>query len=117
MAPSPVPRAGLGELFGWLFRTRRRLRVVGVSFLPTIAPGTTVFMKRTSEVPPKGTVVVVEHPEKPGLEIVKRLAHTTKDGSLYVVSDNKKADNAQDSRTFGPVPVENLIGIVTSQVS
>lgn len=48
-----------------------------------------------------GDVVIVEHPERPGFEMVKRVAKVTDRGQYWVEGDSPGAST--DSRTFGAV--------------
>ena len=76
---------------------------------PTLLPGDralTVPLRR----PTIGDVVVVEHPDRPGYEMVKRLAagpgdrvgeRTLRPDEWWVQGDY--ADASTDSRAFGPV--------------
>ena len=63
----------------------------------------------------RGDVVVVEHPGRPGYEMVKRLTATSGDridgrvlaaGEFWVVGDHP--DASTDSRHFGPVAEDAL---------
>ena len=46
----------------------------------------------------------MEHPERPGFWLVKRVEQVNDDTTMTVLSDNRDATLA-DSRTFGPVPI------------
>jgi signal peptidase I len=63
-----------------------------------------------------GQLRCVEHPERPGFWLVKRVeaVHgdtTTGDTQMTVLSDNRSATMA-DSRSFGPVPVAGSYRVV-----
>ncbi len=58
-----------------------------------------------------GQVRCVEHPERPGFWLVKRVADVRRDGTMTVESDNRSAPTA-DSRSFGPVPVAGSYRVV-----
>jgi Signal peptidase, peptidase S26 len=49
----------------------------------------------------RGDVVIVEHPDRPGFEMVKRVVKVTDRGQYWVEGDSPGAST--DSRTFGPV--------------
>ena len=51
-----------------------------------------------------GQLRCVEHPDRRGFWLVKRVAEVHDDGTMTVLSDNRDATIA-DSRSFGPVPV------------
>ena len=71
------------------------------SMVPTLRPGDWVFgVRRPGTIRP-GDIVVVEHPRRPGFELVKRVAGLEHAG-VDLVGDN--ADHSTDSRHFGPVP-------------
>jgi type IV secretory pathway protease TraF len=66
-----------------------------------------------------GDVVVVEHPERRGFELVKRVAAAPGDAvhgrrlaadEWWVEGD--RADASTDSRSFGPVPRSSIRGAV-----
>ncbi len=50
-----------------------------------------------------GQIRCVEHPDRPGFWLVKRVSEVHRDGTMSVLSDNRESTRA-DSRTFGPVP-------------
>ena len=63
--------------------------------------------------PPRpGDVVVLEHPRRPGTRLVKRLVRHDP-GGLWVEGDNPEAST--DSRHFGPIPVQLLLGLVVAR--
>lgn len=94
----------------------RRFRVAEDSMRPTLVPGEELVATgaRTATV---GDVVVLPHPGRDQLWLVKRMAAGPGDevpghGRLdtdeaWVVSDNSR-DDAVDSRRFGPVPLATL---------
>ena len=85
---------------------------------PTLVPGDwalTVLIRR----PKIGDVVVVEHPDRPGFEMVKRLTAAPGDrvgertlgpDEWWVEGDFAAAST--DSRRFGPVHADGLRGKV-----
>ncbi len=76
---------------------------------PTLAAGQFVLADE-ERAPAIGDLVVVNHPRQP-LVLVKRLVDIRDDGTLDLRSDNVAAGN--DSRHFGTVDPERLIGVVT----
>ncbi len=80
---------------------------------PTLEPGDFALAVRPSLIR-RGDVVVIEHPRKPGLEMVKRITglpdELVPDGRIlepeewWVEGDNP--GQSTDSRHFGPVPRE-----------
>lgn len=75
---------------------------------PTLLAGDWAIATRTS--PRPGDVVVLEHPERPGFELVKRAAGRSGSGDWFVEGDNAEAST--DSRGFGPVPASAIKGCV-----
>ena len=99
----------IGAVAWWRFRPFR-VEIAGDSMEPALNDGDSCIavIARPGEVR-KGDVVVLEHPERPGFELVKRV-HGAGDGEIYVVGDNVEASN--DSRDFGPVRVSAVKGRV-----
>lgn len=58
-----------------------------------------------------GQIRCLEHPQRPGFWLVKRVEAVHRDGTMTVLSDNRAATRA-DSRTFGPVPIEGSYRVV-----
>jgi nickel-type superoxide dismutase maturation protease len=71
---------------------------------PTLRNGDWWIARRGGRVR-MGDVVLVAHPERPGLRVVKRAVRRSEDG-WWVEGDNPTA--SEDSRTFGPV-AEDLV--------
>lgn len=83
-----------------------RLRIVGPSMAPAMLNDEWWLVRRSSDVKP-GDVVLLTHPDRPDLLIVKRLARR-EDGGWWVLGDNP--DASEDSRQFGVVPDANVLG-------
>ena len=77
----------------------RRFIVTGDSMLPTYANGDLVFALRSDKAR-EGQIRVVEHPHRPGMWLVKRVASVRDDGHMWIESDNAEVTRA-DSREFG----------------
>ncbi|HYF10883.1 MAG TPA: nickel-type superoxide dismutase maturation protease [Actinomycetota bacterium] len=86
-----------------------RIQVVGGSMRPALEPGEWAIAVRAAAAGP-GDVVVVEHPERPGFELVKRLIDVAPGDELWVEGDAR--DGSTDSRTFGAVAPGQLVGRV-----
>jgi nickel-type superoxide dismutase maturation protease len=95
-----------------------RAAVEGDSMVPTLRGGDFVVAVRTRR-PRRGAVVVVEHPDRPGLEIVKRVAAVPGDvvrgrtlgpNEYWVLGDHPS--RSTDSRTFGAVSSGHIKGVV-----
>lgn len=83
--------------------------------LPSLSPGDWALAVASSRYR-RGDVVVVEHPARPGFEMVKRVAglpgDLTPDGGVlgpdeFWVEGNRP-EASTDSRSFGPVRREHL---------
>lgn len=72
---------------------------------PTLQPGRIVIAIRRRELR-KGQVVVIKHQ---GLEKVKRI-HAAHGAAIEVRGDN--ASNSTDSRNFGPVDRDQVLGVI-----
>ncbi|MEV5506033.1 nickel-type superoxide dismutase maturation protease [Streptomyces orinoci] len=94
-----------------LDRERRGLLRIGLaevynpSMVPTLNPGDQLVVQYGAVVRP-GNVVVVRHPFRQDLLIVKR-AVERRDGGWWVLGDNPLVEN--DSREFGTVPDELVV--------
>jgi len=112
---SAVP--GLYSLIAFVFA--RRVRIKGRSMAPALLPGERVLFDRLAFVrdrPRTGDVALVQHPERRGLRIVKRITAVSGDraggrllerGEYWVEGDNAAAST--DSRAFGPVRRRHLL--------
>jgi signal peptidase I len=92
-----------------------RLEIAGRSMVPTLEPGDWAVAVAVSH-PRRGDVVVVEQPQRPGFEIVKRISGVPGDlvvdgrtlgpHRYWVEGDDPRWST--DSRRFGPVPRERV---------
>ena len=86
---------------------------------PTLHAGQVVFVNAKAYVDarPAGLdIVVAHHPQRPNVEIIKRVEFTTDEGA-YLKSDNAAAKDVEDSRRFGVVPFELISGRVVARVA
>ena len=97
-----------GDFWRWVLRRYRRHRVTGRSMLPTLQPNTEILYDPAAT-PAANDLVIARHPLEDRL-IVKRLSETLPGGQHLLLGDNRA--ESSDSRTFGPVTSEHLIGIV-----
>lgn len=82
--------------------------------LPLLQPGEEVLINPFAYqkcAPQVGEIVVAEHPQKPGLHIIKRVETVLSDGQYALYGDNHA--ESSDSRQFGPVARSQLLGRVT----
>jgi nickel-type superoxide dismutase maturation protease len=86
-----------------------RVAVAERSMEPALRPGDWLLVLRRGRIRP-GQVVVAQHPEQPGMLLVKRADRRQGEG-WWLLSDNASAATV-DSRQFGPVPPELIEGRV-----
>jgi nickel-type superoxide dismutase maturation protease len=94
-----------------------RVEIHGTSMLPSLSPGDWALAVEPSRYR-RGDVVVVEHPARPGFEMVKRLVAVPSDvmpdgrvlgpDEFWIEGDHP--EGSTDSRSFGPVRREHLKG-------
>ncbi|NEP45516.1 MAG: nickel-type superoxide dismutase maturation protease [Okeania sp. SIO2H7] len=83
--------------------------------LPLLLPGDEVLVNPRAyrrRLPRSGEIVVACHPTRPALRLVKRVAAVSGDRSCVLMGDNP--DWSTDSRSFGAVPIDRVLGRVTS---
>jgi nickel-type superoxide dismutase maturation protease len=111
------PLVAAAMLVWWRWRPFR-VEVDGESMAPTLKPGDYLVAVRSAGVR-RGLLVVVEHPDRPGYEMVKRVAAVPNErvddrvlgpNEYWIRGDNP--DGSTDSRTFGPVSAEAILGRV-----
>ena len=89
-----------------------RYQVEGESMAPSLSAGERVLVNRTAywfSKPRPGDLVVVRDPRQPERLLIKRIGEAVGDGWL-VMGDNAAAST--DSRAFGPVRGEHILGRV-----
>jgi nickel-type superoxide dismutase maturation protease len=91
-----------------------RIEIEGASMVPTLMPGDWALVVEGHR-PRRGEVFVVEHPGRPGYEIVKRIVGVPGDrvGDRSLAPDEfwvegDRPDASTDSRQFGPVRREHV---------
>jgi nickel-type superoxide dismutase maturation protease len=98
----------------WVLGRRKQFKVYGPSMMPTLKAGQHALVKPRFR--PKslkaGAIVVLKHPKQQGLKLIKRIQKNDGGEKFFVQGDNLSATT--DSRDFGPVPAELIIGQVTS---
>ena len=108
-----LPVAGIREWLNLIFRRRRGLRVQGDSMLPALRSGENVLIDPHAVVR-VGDIVAAHHPFKSSTKLIKRLVSLGPDGEMFLTGDNPA--ESTDSRTFGTISREKLIGKVTARV-
>jgi nickel-type superoxide dismutase maturation protease len=110
--------AGLAAAYGFLRWRPFRMEVEGPSMRPALEPGDWAIAIVPARVR-RGDIVVVEHPERPGLEIVKRVVNVSGDvapdgfalvDQVWIEGD--EPESSTDSRRFGPVAIDRVRGRV-----
>ncbi len=113
MGPGPR-RSRLGTVAALVWSTLTlRIQTVEIaerSMRPTLDDGDWVVVRRGRGALRVGDVVILDHPEQPGFEIVKRVS-ALGPGGVMVLGDDPAAGSV-DSITFGPVPA----GAITARV-
>ena len=85
---------------------------------PLLEPGEEVLVdpRAYRRTPPRpGDIVVARHPYRTDLLLVKRVANVLEDGTCVLEGDNRS--ESTDSRAFGSLPPERILGRVTSRFS
>lgn len=101
------------ELVLWAVGRRRRFRVVENSMLPTFREGDEVLVAVGEKRPfSPGDIVIAQHPLKE-IKLIKRVDRVLADGRLFLLGDNPA--ESSDSRAFGPVVQQMIIGRVTGK--
>ncbi|MDJ0714586.1 MAG: nickel-type superoxide dismutase maturation protease [Prochloraceae cyanobacterium] len=101
------------ELLLWLLGFRFRFRVKGLSMAPLLKPGDELLVDPNAyrqKLPFPGDIVVAKHPYRSDLLLVKRVASVLKDGNCFLIGNN--SSESTDSRSFGSVSPEHIIGRV-----
>jgi len=104
----------LKEFLLWLLRKRKRFRVVGNSMLPLLKPGEEVLIDpaiNQTQSPQIGDLVVAQHPREDNLQLIKRVSFISEEGRFFLIGDNP--EESTDSRSFGSVGLEQIVGRVT----
>jgi len=95
----------------------RFLNVVvnGDSMWPTLKQGSTAKFERIdSNLVAVGQIVLLDHPFRPNLRIIKRV-QSIEDSRLFLVGDNPDPTASEDSHNFGEVEVSSVIAVLVPQ--
>ena len=87
--------------------------------LPTLQEGQVVLVDPRAykrERPKVGDVVIATDPRKPERKIVKRVVSASEYDGYYLFGDNANIAESTDSRVFGAVTAEHILGRVTGCV-
>ena len=94
-----------------------RFKVEDRSMEPTFKSGDYVLVNKLAYVfgnPSKDDIIVLKHPKEKEKFLIKRISLVTNSNEYYVIGDNK--DFSQDSRHFGPIKKDFIIGKVWTRV-
>ena len=95
----------------------RFLNVVvnGDSMWPTLKQGSTAKFERIyPNLVSVGQIVLLDHPFRPNLRIIKRV-QSIEDSRLFLVGDNPDPTASEDSHNFGEVDVSSVIAVLVPQ--
>ena len=93
------------------------LLVEGRSMEPELKEGSWALLLPTrGRMPRVGDVVVAEHPERAGYEIVKRVAAVSSRRHLVWLAGDNRAEST-DSEEFGPVGPDRVVGRVVMRLA
>ena len=90
-----------------------RFEVEGESMSPGVTPGERVVVSRVAywfSRPKAGDLVVLRDPRRRARLLLKRIDRPAEEGGWLVLGDNP--DASTDSRAFGPVAEELIVGKV-----
>ena len=109
----PVLSGKLARLQGLL---PQLAMVAGGSMEPSLPDGAWVVARPVRSGDPKlGQVVVVEHPYRPGFELIKRVSAVSRErGLLWIAGDNRL--QSTDSEEFGALPLLRLRAVVVMRI-
>ena len=85
--------------------------------LPLLQPGDEVLVNRQAygpSLPSVGDVVVVRSPAQPDIRLIKRVISIHQSGACFVQGEN--SSHSKDSRSFGWVEPQLILGRVTSRL-
>ncbi len=67
--------------------------------------------------PPRvGDIVIVRHPFRSDVKMVKRVTAVTENNRFHLQGDNPSSLESSDSRSFGPLPNSHILGRVTHRI-
>lgn len=86
------------------------VRIQGESMWPTFEDGQILTFRTLDDAATlrEGEVVLVLHPMKEGVVMVKRIARIEQDGRLFLSGDNPDPLASEDSHNFGSVSPDSV---------
>ncbi|MEL6230969.1 MAG: S24/S26 family peptidase [Cyanobacteria bacterium J06627_3] len=129
-----LPKAGWAECAQWLLGRRQRFVVRENSMVPTLMPGDTILAEMGVAVQIGDVAIlrwrdVTNGPEfgwfasskavstPSDMLMIKRVSEIFYGEGVYLISDNAHEPSARDSRHFGVVEADKIIGRATSRLA
>ena len=84
-----------------------RFKVEGHSMEPALGSGEYFLVSKVGR-PRVKDIVVIKHPEKNGMYLVKRIVHELPNNFYIVAGDN--VEHSEDSRKFGAINRDRIVG-------
>ena len=112
-----MEQAGPRDWLLWLLRRRWRFRVSGESMSPLLRAGDEVLVNPRAyrhDPPHPGDIVVAHHPYQSSIRLIKRVTKLLNGDRCVLEGDNPF--HSTDTRSFGPVRLDQIIGRVTSRL-
>src|SRR5262245_18533241 len=98
----------------YFFGRRQGFLVEGNSMPPALPDGSAVLIDQRAKID-AGDIVRARHPYKQSVKILKRVDKINIDGTYELVGDNEA--ESTDSRTFGPIPLKEILGKVVCRLT
>ena len=111
--PNVLPIAGWTEKLLLILRRRTAFVVDGDSMLPVLKTGDKVLVDPCATIA-VADIVLADHPYKQNSRLIKRITEISASGDYFLAGDNP--DESTDSRTFGPVRADTIIGKVVCKL-
>ena len=90
----------------------QRVQISGNSMWPTFPEGTLFALETNPKKISVNDLVLAIHPTSSDVKIVKRLQSINGEW-VFVVGDNPDPLSSDDSHNFGPIHIDNILGICT----
>ena len=107
-----IPAANWLDILLLCLGRRKRIRVQGSSMMPFLSDGDEVLIDGNAEIF-SGDIVCAAHPQKQKL-IIKRVREIDKNENFFLIGDNP--EHSTDSRNFGLIPRDKIIGRVVRRI-
>lgn len=108
-----LPIAGWKERSLVLIGVLKPFKVEGNSMRPVLTEGDVVLVKAGRKIS-VGDIVLIRHPYRKSVRMIKRVSAIKDDGSFDVAGDDPA--ESTDSRTLGAIQSSSLVGTVTCRL-